>query len=63
MAELLDQAERLELAQGLAHRGSAHAEAGCEILLAQARPERDPAGDDLGLKLVGQVVGAGQSSG
>ena len=63
MAELLDQPERLELAQRLAHRRAAHAEAGGEVLLAQARPERDPAGDDLGLELVGQVVGAREASG
>ena len=58
MAELLDQADRLELAQRLADRRAADAEAGGQVLLAEARPERDAAGDDLDLELVGQVVGA-----
>ena len=63
MAELLDEAERLELAQRLAHGSAAHAEARSEVLLAKARPERDPPGDDLGLELVGQVVGSREASG
>jgi hypothetical protein len=58
MAELLDQADRLELAQRLPHRRPAHAEPGGEVLLAQAGPEGDAAGHDLGLELAGQVVGA-----
>jgi hypothetical protein len=58
MPELLDEPDGLELAQRLAHGRPAHAEAGGQVLLAQARPERDPAGHDLGLKLPGQVVRA-----
>ena len=38
-------------------------EAGCQVLRPKARPERDPTDDDLGLNLVGQVVGAREASG
>ena len=56
--ELIHQADRLQLAQRLAHGRAAHAEAGGEILLAQPRPERDAARDDLDLQPAGEVVGA-----
>ena len=60
MAELVDQADRLQLAQRLPHRRAADAEAGCQVLLAQPRAEGNAAGDDLDLELVGEVVGARQ---
>src|SRR6185437_10643977 len=58
VAELVDEPDRLELAQRLAHRRAAHAETARQVFLAQARPQRDAARDDLDLQPVGQVVGA-----
>jgi hypothetical protein len=60
VAELIDEPDRLQLAQRLAHRRAADAEPAREVFLAQAGAERDAPGDDLDLQPVGQVVGAGE---
>ena len=58
MAQLLDQADRLQLAQRLPDRRAADAEARRQVLLAQAGAERDAPGEDLDLQLVREVVRA-----
>jgi len=60
VAELVDEADRLQLSQRLAHRGAADTEAGRQVFLTQPRAQGDAAGDDLDLQLVGEVVGARQ---
>jgi hypothetical protein len=63
MPELLDQADRLQLAQRLADRRAADTEACGQILLAQPRAERDAPCDDLDLQLMCQVVGPRRAAG
>src|SRR6476620_6200492 len=63
MSQLLDQPDRLQLAQRLADGGTADPEALGQILLPQPGAERDPARDDLDLELVGEVVGAAGTAG
>ena len=63
MPELLDQPDRLELAQRLADRCAADAEPGGQVFLAQAGAHRDLAGHDLDLQRTGQIVGAAEADG
>ena len=58
VAQLLDQADRLQLTQRLADRRAADPEPRRQVLLAQAGAERDAPGEDLDLQLVGEIVRA-----
>jgi hypothetical protein len=59
VGHLTDHAGRLEDAQGLAHRGAAHAELLGELLLAQPASQRDVAGEDRRVDLRGELVDEG----